>query len=784
MFKRNLLIQFLILAGIMALCISPIFSQTTLYTQSFADTVTGLPTGWTSSGTPLWDTSPNQPSSGYSGASGGRNAYSGNNTGANFLTFQNNLSTVNYNNITVIWGARKDALQGPITFQWSTNGTTWNNVAFTDANPDGIWALVNGGTRIQLPAGAQGVSNLQFRWSLTNPVNYRIDDFSVQGTLVVGPAYKLVITSITDPGCYFIRKDKPFSVTVQSQDQNGYPSNVSQQTGITLGVSSGSGNLSGNVNGTINAGFNSVVLSGVLYNTAENNVRISATVVIGDPLLAGISSPFDVHNNASQIGYTNITFPYNGITNNIINAFQIRGVIPPSGYDSCFSGLIKLEWVSGPTNGLQGTLTKNASGGAAYFNDIYFNQSGTYTIKATCAGMSDLMLGPFNISDGTPTLTEILLPQYIQGQSPTNNDRMPYVYLAELSNLGANKTYRYYNKVVVSGDPSNSDGVGNVIFAKTSGFTRTTTPDFVTIGNYGEFTTNIYGKYRGWFITEPTDDAARFTPGTLVKMNIMLNDGNNGQSVSLRLRTTNTVKVIQFGVAPPNGAVPFLQFTPPPANISPKNFLMFYTDTASGNWRPVAGTMIESDGLDVSTFGYNYWYVTMVDGQANKWGTIIPSNLSGGIVRIEERGIIQATDLLAVGDIVSVATAPNGVWPPGVDTKNQPSSTTPLYILPVFNLIGITKDKDNVPVAYHLMQNYPNPFNPSTIIKFDIPKTSKVKLSIYDVLGKEISVLIDEELKTGTYSAEVVAGDLPTGVYFYKLETDNFVETKKMLLIK
>lgn len=785
MFKRNLLIQFLILTVMLVLSISTAFSQTTLYTQSFADTVTGLPTGWTNSGTPVWTTSSNQPSSGYSGASGGRNAYSGSGTGSNVLTFQNNLSTVNYNNITVIWGARKDVSQGSITFQWSSDGTNWNIVTFTDANPDGNWALVNGGVRIQLPAGAEGVSNLRFRWSLTDPVNYRIDDFSVQGTLVVGPPVKLVITSITDPGCYHIRKNKPFNVTIQSQDANGFPSNVNATTFLILSVNTGSGSLGGTTTGQINNGSNSVVITGTTYSAVENGVSITATVVSGMTLQPGISNQFQVYDNASLIEFTGITFPYNGITNSIINTFQVRGKLTPSGYDSCFSGTITLSQLTGPSNGLQGTLVKNATGGAAYFSDIYFNQPGTYTIKASCPGMSDITSGNFIIVNGTPVMNEILLPLYIQGQTTNNNDnRMPYVYLAEFVNLDANKTYRYYNQVVVSGDPSNYDGVGNVIFAKSSGFTRTTTPDFITGTNYGEFTTDIYGKYKGWFINEPTADV-RFTPGTQVKMRVMLNDGNNGQSVSNRFTTVNTVKVINFTAGSPNGAVPLFQHPVAPTNIQPKNFLMFYTDTSTGTIRPISGTMIESDGLDVSTFNYLPFYVSLVDGQANKWGTIIPAqNLPSGIVRIEERGITALNDLSSVGDIKSVATAPNGVWPPGVDTKNPASSTTPLIIQPVFNLIGITKNYDNIPLAYHLLQNYPNPFNPSTIIKFDIPKTSKVKLSIYDVLGKEISVLIDEELKTGTYSAEVVAGDLPSGVYFYKLETEHFVETKKMMLIK
>ncbi len=88
-----------------------------------------------------------------------------------------------------------------------------------------------------------------------------------------------------------------------------------------------------------------------------------------------------------------------------------------------------------------------------------------------------------------------------------------------------------------------------------------------------------------------------------------------------------------------------------------------------------------------------------------------------------------------------------------------------------------------------MQQNYPNPFNPSTKIKFDIPSVGNgrdrsVQLKIYDVLGKEAATLVNEHLKPGVYEADWNAENFPSGVYFYKLESGSFTETKKMLLIK
>ncbi|MBL8017848.1 MAG: T9SS type A sorting domain-containing protein, partial [Ignavibacteria bacterium] len=83
-----------------------------------------------------------------------------------------------------------------------------------------------------------------------------------------------------------------------------------------------------------------------------------------------------------------------------------------------------------------------------------------------------------------------------------------------------------------------------------------------------------------------------------------------------------------------------------------------------------------------------------------------------------------------------------------------------------------------------LSQNYPNPFNPVTTIKFAVPASGLIKLTVYDMLGRKIKALTNEMLAAGTYSVNWDASDLPSGLYFYRLEGDNFAETKKMVLIK
>jgi len=99
-------------------------------------------------------------------------------------------------------------------------------------------------------------------------------------------------------------------------------------------------------------------------------------------------------------------------------------------------------------------------------------------------------------------------------------------------------------------------------------------------------------------------------------------------------------------------------------------------------------------------------------------------------------------------------------------------------------LTGVTKNESQIPQTFALSQNYPNPFNPITKIKFDIPKPSYVKLVVYDVLGREIKTLVNEKLNAGRYDINWDGSSYPSGVYFYKLITDEYVNVKKMILIK
>lgn len=99
-------------------------------------------------------------------------------------------------------------------------------------------------------------------------------------------------------------------------------------------------------------------------------------------------------------------------------------------------------------------------------------------------------------------------------------------------------------------------------------------------------------------------------------------------------------------------------------------------------------------------------------------------------------------------------------------------------------LTPVTGNNNGVPFKYALEQNYPNPFNPSTMIKYQLPKESIVKITVYDILGKTVTTLVNEKKSAGYYEIEFDAANYASGLYFYKIEAGSFTEVKKMMLIK
>lgn len=161
--------------------------------------------------------------------------------------------------------------------------------------------------------------------------------------------------------------------------------------------------------------------------------------------------------------------------------------------------------------------------------------------------------------------------------------------------------------------------------------------------------------------------------------------------------------------------------------------------------------------------GASYSSIIVYDINTNSWAldSLQLSSKRHWMATAEYEG-----GLYVVGGIDSVAQAVNIV------EEIVPQGTS-----------GIKPGKE-LPEGYYLGQNYPNPFNPFTKISYSIPEITFVTLKVYDVLGNEITILVDEEKPAGNYSIDFSAEALPSGTYFYKLTAGNFSETKKMILLR
>jgi probable HAF family extracellular repeat protein len=199
----------------------------------------------------------------------------------------------------------------------------------------------------------------------------------------------------------------------------------------------------------------------------------------------------------------------------------------------------------------------------------------------------------------------------------------------------------------------------------------------------------------------------------------------------------------------------------------------------------------QSGGFEFNIAG-NFSQGNSVSGD----GGIIVGDYAGGAFRLSASGGLEELDqvysnLLSSGSELSTALdiSPDGQYIVG-EGLNAVSGEYEGYLIAV-NGINAVDETQRSPVNFVLQQNYPNPFNPSTTIRYSIPASlnpskggTLVTLKVYDVLGNEVALLVNEELSAGLYEVEFSSNGLSSGIYFYKLQVDSFTETRKMILIR
>ena len=197
--------------------------------------------------------------------------------------------------------------------------------------------------------------------------------------------------------------------------------------------------------------------------------------------------------------------------------------------------------------------------------------------------------------------------------------------------------------------------------------------------------------------------------------------------------------------------------------------------------------------VNKNTGGPNHWIklkCTGTESNHDAIGTSITAYYNGTMCK---KVILGGTSYLSCDDVVQIfgigtANVVDSLvihWTNGlVETARTLGANNIYYAVEGSGIIGIHNISSEIPKAYNLSQNYPNPFNPATKINFSIPENGFVNMKVFDLLGREVAVPVNQNLKAGIYSVDFNASNLSSGIYFYELRTDKFSETKKMILTK
>jgi len=195
---------------------------------------------------------------------------------------------------------------------------------------------------------------------------------------------------------------------------------------------------------------------------------------------------------------------------------------------------------------------------------------------------------------------------------------------------------------------------------------------------------------------------------------------------------------------------------------------LFRSTNGGANWNQVTGGLANTNVNALAVSGSNLFAATgSVNGSP---GCVFLSTDNGTSWTSVNSGLtgIWVSSLAVSGPNIYAGTIGCGVW------------RRPLLEMVTSVQPGIRE----VPRQFLLNQNYPNPFNPSTTIRYDLPRSSMVRLNVYDILGREVAVLVNERKNAGSYEVKFDAVRLASGVYFYRIQAGDFIQAKKLVVIK
>src|SRR3989339_565108 len=249
-------------------------------------------------------------------------------------------------------------------------------------------------------------------------------------------------------------------------------------------------------------------------------------------------------------------------------------------------------------------------------------------------------------------------------------------------------------------------------------------------------------------------DLTNYNHGTQVKLTAIPSDGYKFSQWIENGNTLTTNSVLQFEI------------------ISNRVLTAVYEKV---NHPPVFVRFLPDTTINVHStqVAFNYQYLS-VDPD----GDVVTYNLDSGPdgATLSSSGLFSWVPKTSQAgkQFLLVVTITDGKF---FETKISSLTTNPV-------IVSVEKISDAIPIDYKLYQNYPNPFNPTTKIQFDLPKEGMVRLTVYNSLGQEVEILVNQVLSAGKYSKNFDASQLSNGIYFFRLEAKDFVLSKKMILVK
>jgi hypothetical protein len=549
---------------------------------------------------------------------------------------------------------------------------------------------------------------------------------------------------------------RAFPLVVEVRDEQGFPRRVSQATLVSVELVRGNGTLSGSLTGTSLPGQSSVTMQAI-YQGEEDTVQLQAKSLYGQTLSASNSRllrALQAASRAERVSLVNLRGRTSIFPNDTLE-IQFATMRPDGTLDNTYNGTLRLSHIG---NGrIVGDTIAEALSGKATFQ-IAFTQGGMHWLKAENEELGGVSSDSIRVERG---ITVLKYPRVIKVQSSSELSRLPFFALLHLYGLEPEATYQYRNTM----------GANAAMIVPRESVFGYAFPPFPL----ATFKTNSRGEYLGWFANEIVGQ----TPSSQFLMQLQLNAGGVDTTIEMPIGD-----VALLGISPPQGlrfqiGTGLIGVLPTVIDtLSTRSKIVLLYDTEDSTARPLSSAVVEPDGINAINTSRPQFYTDSVESRNGRFGTIIPNSLPNGIRRIE------IYDLQ--GRLRASATSTNGIWN-GISSINPSTGATPLTL--VFSGFCVNALSEETPptlppTAFRLGQNYPNPFNPTTTIPIQVPRTERVVLKVFDVLGREVATLVNEILTQNEYLIPFNAGALSSGVYFYRVQAGEFVETKKMILLK